>query len=170
MGESMAPYLWYQELKSELLAFGFRQCPLDPYVFFSLYKKDSHRKGRCHGVLGIHVDDGVAGGDSVFHDALERLRKRFFSFGSFEKRSFVFTGIRLHQWDDFSIEMDQVDYVQRIEAINVPRDRRRTPDDPVTEAERLSLRQIVGSLQYAAVQTRADISAKVGGRRASVLD
>ena len=160
-GRIDAPYLWYQELRSELIKIGFRQCPLDPCVF-SLYSK-----GKCHGVLGIHVDDGIAGGDEIFHGALEKLRTRF-SFGSFEKRSFVFTGIRLHQWDDFSIEVDQVDYVEKIESINVPRDRRRNPEDAVSEAERRALRQIIGSLQYAAVHTRADICAKVGELQSAI--
>ncbi|CAE7412366.1 RE1 [Symbiodinium pilosum] len=165
-GRIDAPYLWYQELRKALLDLNFQQCPLDPCLF-SLSSRDTTGQSRSHGVIGIHVDDGICGGDSVFHAALEKLRQRF-SFGSFEKGSFVFTGIRLHQWDDMSIEMDQTDYIESIDAINVPRDRRKHPDAPVTEAERRLLRQLIGSLQYAAVHTRADVCAKVGELQSAV--
>ena len=95
--------------------------------------------------MGIHVDDGVCGGDSRFHEVLKKLREKF-SFGSFEERDFVFTGIRLHQWEDGSIEMDQKEYISKIESINVPRDRRKNLDAPLTEAERHRYRQLIGSL------------------------
>ena len=37
-----------------------------------------------------------------------------------------------------------------------------TPDDPVTEDERQSLRAVIGSLQYAAVNSRPDICSRLG--------
>ena len=165
-GRVDAPYLWYQELRKSLLTLGFQQCPLDPCLF-SLTERDSKGRLRCHGVLGIHVDDGICGGDRRFHEVLEQLRA-LFSFGSFEEGSFTFTGIRLHQWDDSSIEMDQRDYVEGIEPINVSRERRKNPESPLTETERARFRQLIGSLQYAAVHTRADISAKVGELQSAV--
>ena len=165
-GRIDAPYLWYQELRKELLGIGFKQCPLDPCVF-SLSTRDASGKLRSHGILGIHVDDGICGGDQVFQEALQKLRKRF-SFGSYEQGTFVFTGIRLHQWEDGSIEMDQTEYVSKIEAINVPRERRKNLQDPVTEAERRQYRQLIGSLQYAAVHTRADLCAKIGELQSAI--
>ena len=165
-GRIDAPYLWYQELRSTLLELGFTQCPLDPCIY-SLSTEDSTGNHRCHGILGIHVDDGICGGDSHFKEVLEKLRSRY-NFGSFEEGSFVFTGIRVHQWDDMSIELDQVEYIEGIEPINVPRDRRRNPDDPIDEPERKRFRQLIGSLQYAAVHTRPDISAKVGEMQSAV--
>jgi hypothetical protein len=54
--------------------------------------------------LGIHVDDGIAGGDSVFLAMLKRVEARF-KFGAFERREFKYTGIHFRQWDDYSIEM-----------------------------------------------------------------
>ena len=96
-----------------------------------------------------------------------KLRKRF-SFGSLEEGSFVFTGIKLHQWDDFSVEMDQRDCIESIEGINFCWERRKRPDESVTEEERRKLRQLVGSLQYASVHTRADISARVGELQSAI--
>ena len=165
-GRIDAPYLWYQELRGALLELGFQQCPLDRCVY-TLSTADSHGVQRCHGVLGVHVDDGIGGGDSYFREVLEKLRAKY-SFGSFEEGSFVFTGIRVHQWDDMSIELDQVDYIEKIDPIQIPRDRRREPESLIDERERKRFRQLIGSLQYAAVHTRADISAKVGEMQSAV--
>ena len=80
----------------------------------------------------------------------------------------MFTGIRVHQWDDMSIELDQVDYIEKTDPIQIPRDRRREPESLIDESERKRFRQLIGSLQYAAVHTRADISAKVGEMQSAV--
>ena len=112
-----APYLRFQELRKALLDLDFKQCPLDPCVF-SLSKTSNDGSTVCHGVIGIHVDDGICGRDKVFHEALDKLRKRFS-----EEGTFTFTGIKLHEWDDMKIEMDQRDYVESIDLINVSRER-----------------------------------------------
>ena len=65
-----------------------------------------------HGVLGIHVDDGIGGGDSYFTQTIEKLRK-IYSFGSYDEVEFTFTGIHFRQWDDGSVEQDQIAYVER---------------------------------------------------------
>ena len=115
-----APYLWYQELRGALLELGFQQCSLDRCVY-TLSTEDSNGVQRCHGVLRVHVDDGIGGGDSYFREVLERLRAKY-SFGSFEEGSFVLTGIRVHQWDELSIELDQADYIEKIDPIQIPGD------------------------------------------------
>jgi hypothetical protein len=74
---------------------------------FGLYSPDGAGGMKCHGALGIHVDDGIAGGDKKFHDMLRRVENRF-KFGAFEKGEFKYTGIHFKQWDDCSIEYDQI--------------------------------------------------------------
>ena len=64
--------------------------------------------------------------------------------------------------EDGSTEMFQRRYVEQIEPIQILKHRHKEPQAPVTEQERQCLRQICGSLQYAAVQARPDICAKVG--------
>ena len=65
-----APLLWYQELKTALLGLGFIISPLDPCLFVLPKRKVHHQdpKDACgiHGILGVHVDDGLGGGDAVF--------------------------------------------------------------------------------------------------------
>ena len=54
-----APYLWFQTLQEELLGLGFSLCPFDPCVFILTDPQDQSLAG----ILGIHVDDGIYGGN-----------------------------------------------------------------------------------------------------------
>ncbi|CAE7416296.1 TY5A [Symbiodinium microadriaticum] len=159
-GRIDAPFLWFQTLKQTLEELGFIQNPFDACTF-SLVTKGPDGEPRVHGVLGIHVDDGIGGGDSYFGRIIEQLRG-IYNFGSYDEREFVLTGILFRQWDDGSIEMDQMAYIEKISPIHVPRDRRLRSEDPLSASEVHELRRLNGSLQYAAVHTRPDIAAKVG--------
>ena len=73
-----APYLWYCALVKELIRLGMEACPFDPCVF--VLREDSviphgnepapARKSPAQGaivdVLGVHVDDGIGGGNEKF--------------------------------------------------------------------------------------------------------
>jgi hypothetical protein len=157
-----APLLWYCELKNALLSLGFVMSPMDPCLFV-LPKKISTLKPnepKIHGVLGIHVDDGLGGGDSVFAQAISILEKRF-PFGSQRQGSFTFTGIHLSQDHNGDINLSQKDYVNEIPPINVTRDRRKQPDLKVSPQELQDLRGLIGSLQYAASNTRPDLACRL---------
>ena len=158
-GRVDAPLLFYKELTSQLKDLGFKMHPLEPCVHDLESWKDGKRT--LHGVLGTHVDDGVGGGDKLFHDKLNILRKSL-PFGSFKQRRFVFTGIQLEQLPDFSIRASQIDYVNAIPHIEVGMHRRNQPESPVNDTEMTSLRGLIGSLQYATTHTRPDMSAKLG--------
>ena len=71
---------------------------------------ESFDKGNriLHGVIGVHVDDGICGGDEFFHQQLESLKKSL-PFGAFKQRRFVFTGIQLEQHPDFSVSCSQAE-------------------------------------------------------------
>lgn len=72
-----APYLWYKELDSTLRELSFIPSPFDPCVYV-LYSPGSTLPS---GVLGIHVDDGLCGGDKYFHQQLSKLESKF-AFGA----------------------------------------------------------------------------------------
>ena len=154
-GRVDAPLLFYKELSKQLLRLGFTKHPLEPCVFM-LYSQ-----GHLHGILGMHVDDGVCGGDQVFQKKIEELEKTL-PFGSRKHDRFTFTGIHLEQLSNFSIRACQDLYVRNIPSIDVGRPRRQTPESDVTEAERSKLRGLVGSLQYAVTHSRPDLAAKLG--------
>ena len=141
-----APFLWYKTLSSALLKLGFEQSPFDPCVF--LLRKSENQQPR--GIIGIHVDDGLCGGDEVFITKLHELQKQY-PFGSEKLGSFTFTGIQLTQKGDKSIVLSQSEYVRNIKPISIDVNRRSTPEEVATESERQDLRALIGSLQYAAV-------------------
>lgn len=150
-----APYLWYEELKETLMAIGFKRSPLDPCLFVL---PDHH--GGIHGLLGIHVDDGLGSGDAVFQAAIAKLEQKF-PFGTKRTKDFIFTGIHIHQDHTMNIHLDQTEYIKNIDPINIDRSRRKQENLEVSESERQQLRGLIGSLQYAATNTRPDLSSKL---------
>ena len=156
-GRVDAPYLWFIELKKQLESLGMVSSPFDPCLFILPNSSNPHQ---IDGLIGIHVDDGLCAGNSRFESVLKRLQE-IFPFGSQKRREFVFTGLHLRQNDDGSIQIDQEKYVKDIPSIEIGRERRREGEQPVTEKERHSLRALIGSLQYAAVNTRPDLCAQL---------
>jgi hypothetical protein len=150
-----APYLWYVELKESLLELQFQISPLDPCLFCLVGKQ-----GQVHGLIGMHVDDGLCCGDETFERTLNQLENKF-PFGSKRRQDFTFTGIHINQDENYNIHLNQTDYVLAIDPIHIERTRRKHEQMEVTEGERQSLRGIIGSLQYAATNTRPDLSARL---------
>ena len=128
---------------------------MDPCLFVL-----ANSSGYVHRAIGMHVDDGLCCGDTVFIQALDQLEKRF-PFGSKRTKDFTFTGIHVQQDEEFNIHLDQTSYVQAIETIKIERHRQKHEQELVTEAEGQGLRGLIGSLQYAATSTRPDISARL---------
>ena len=164
-----APLLWYEELKGSLIALGFVISPLDPCLFV-LPKDNSNsdpQQPQIHGLIGIHVDDGLAAGDEVFNKAVKQLESKY-PFGSKKQQSFVFTGVSIHQNADYSIDLSQEKYIEDIPSISIDRSRRQNPTNSVTEKERQDLRGLIGSVQYASTNTRPDLSARLSFLQAKI--
>ena len=159
-GRIDGPYLWYKAFRKTLESLGFIAAPFDGCVF-ALVSENPEGQPQVHGMLGIHVDDGLGGGDSHFTNTLKKLQEKY-SFGAYHEGEFTFCGVQYTQWPDFSIELSQARYLEKIEPLSIPKHRRSDPSAVVTEEERQGLRQVCGSLQYAAVHTRPDLAAKCG--------
>ena len=147
-------------MDSELERLGFEACPFDPCCFVLRSPATADQPSRLEGILGVHVDDGLGGGSHVFEEAIRKLEITF-PFGSHKVSAFTFTGIELNQHSDFSITLNQSAYVRKISPIQIETNRKTQLELPVTETERLALRGIVGSLQYAAINARPDLSSKL---------
>ena len=158
-GRVDAPLLFFKELRKQLQALQFKIHPLEPCLYYLESFKEGKRK--IHGVLGTHVDDGLCGGDSWFHDQVNKLREKL-PFGSFKTRKFTFTGIQLEQLPDFGIKATQGEYIKAIPAIDVGKSRRELPEAPVSESEMTRLRGLIGSMQYAVSHTRPDLASRLG--------
>ena len=156
-GRVDAPYLWFMELKRALEQLQFIQSPFDPCLFVLR----NPMSGATEGLVGVHVDDGLCCGSKLFQAKLDALEKKF-PFGSKKKREFTFTGLRISQKEDYAIWVDQAQYVKDIAPISIDKHRKQQHELVVNEGERQSLRALVGSLQYASVNTRPDISSRLG--------
>ena len=151
-----APFLWYQALKDELMQLGFETSPFCPCTFVL---RDPQTK-EPDGVIGIHVDDGLCGGNQRFVEKLQALERKY-PFGSHKTGQFTFTGIDMFQHPNKGITMSQAEYVKKISPIKISSERRQQESSEVTPEERLALRGLIGSLQYAAVHTRPDLSSRL---------
>ena len=151
-----APFQWYCAIREELLKLEFCISPFDPCVFILRNKTT----GYPDGIIGLHVDDGICGGNDRFLEQLDKLEAKY-PFGSKKISNFVFTGIQMSQSSDGSISMSQAEYVKRIDPIQISQSRRSQESEKVSEEERQALRALIGSLQYAAVHTRPDLSARL---------
>ena len=151
-----APFLWFKSLDASLKELGFTAAPFDPCVYL-LWSPESQAPA---GILGVHVDDGLCGGDSFFDKQIKLLEKKY-PFGSKQMTNFTFTGVEIAQKPDMSIELSQSKYVSKIEPIPVDTNRRKSLEEIVTPKEQHNLRALVGSLQYAAVNTRPDLSSRL---------
>ena len=161
-GRVDAPFLWFRELKQSLESLDFESAPFDPCLFVL---RDNNQ--RAEGLIGIHVDDGLCCGSARFHAKLAQLEAKY-PFGSKKSREFVFTGLRISQKSDNSIWVSQEKYVKDITPISVTKERKLKPHDAVTEGERQSLRALIGSLQYAAINTRPDIASRLGWLQSNI--
>jgi hypothetical protein len=158
-----APFMWFQAILEELLRLGFEQSPFDPCLFIL---RDP-RTLQPDGILGLHVDDGLCAGNQRFQDTLELLEKKY-PFGSKRIGQFTFTGIDMQQTHDGTIHLSQSKCIKAIEPIKINIERRKQIDQAVTEEERQQLRALIGSLQYAAVHTRPDLSTRVTMLQSSI--
>ena len=158
-----APYQWYQAISEELQRLGFSQSPFDPCQFILRHPQTGHLEG----ALGLHVDDGIFWGSDYFVEKLTQLEKKY-PFGSKKIKQFTFTRIEMDQLPNGTITMKQSTYVRAIDPIKIPMERRQQPDSKITEEERQSLQGLIGSLQYAAVHTRPDLSSRFSMLQSSI--
>ena len=151
-----APFQWYCAICEELVNLGFCISPFDPCVFILR----NPTTGYPDGIIGLHVDDGICGGNSRFLEKLDQLESKY-PFGSKKISNFVFTGIQMTQSSDGSINLSQAEYVKKIDPIKITPQRRSQESEKVTETEKQALRALIGSLQHASVHTRPDLSSRL---------
>jgi hypothetical protein len=174
-----APYLWYCALVQELTRLGMESCPFDPCVF--VLREDSYvpdddqprpagmgpATGPITGVLGIHVDDGICGGNQKFQHVINLLEQKY-PFGAKKMTSFTFTGIEVNQDPSFNITLNQSNYIRKIPPIPIEVNRKTQPELPINEKERGLLRGLIGSLQYASTNTRPDLSNRLSSLQSQI--
>ena len=151
-----APRLWYLRAREILAEAGFEEMQTVKacWVIFDR----SGKEPRNVGMLVLHVDDACFAGEGpVFEQAMNHLRKKF-TIGKEEYDSFDFLGRHVVQNPDFSIELDQHQYVQALTSVAVNKARRSQPTEKLTAKELHDYRSIVGQLAWPARETMPQLS------------
>ena len=154
-GRNDGPREFYETLCQELVKLGCHRSVLDPCLFQWFHN------AALQGIVGATVDDLCCGGSELFQkQVIESLRQRF-TFGKLETGSGRFLGRDLRQQADGSIWIDQVDYIDKIVTVDIPKDRRMDKSSPLSDDERSLLRAKAGELNWIQTVSRPDLAGSV---------
>ena len=128
-----APKKWWDRLKISLIKHGFTSCALDPCA--SVLQKS----GKIHGVLGVHVDDVIGGGNETFDRIMTAARKEF-DFGAWDVGNFRFKGRQISQMPNGEIVFDVEQYKSKADKTK--------PERLLNSEEHTQFRGGVGSLGW----------------------
>lgn len=155
---------WNEKFTKSIKLFGFTQCKSDPCVFVS-------RKDEKLTILAIHVDDGlIVGEDMEYVEATMKHLGEAFEMKEMDVGCFL--GLQIQQNENKSIFIHQTSYAKKVlekfnmsacNTVSMPSDPNQTLyslDD--SEVSSYPYRELIGSLMYLAIGTRADIAYAVG--------
>ena len=158
-GQLDAPRRWWQEATRRLTKEGWIPHELDPCLFALHHTLEDGTTVPC-GLIALHVDDMLGAGDRSCptYVAAERRLKEVFEFRSWQEDSetMEYCGV-LHDRKDFCWTLSQRHFIQKVKPVTIHRGR--SPEDPMTEADRSQLRALLGSLQWPSVQSQPHLQA-----------
>ncbi|CAK0838168.1 unnamed protein product, partial [Prorocentrum cordatum] len=172
-GDVRAPRQLNQTITKAMLEIGFLQHALDRSCFLSRTTTSTV----LDGVLGLHVDDFIGGGENfereedlynkqayegTFLDRVQRLNQRF----KFGKREFSSSSVCCGKENTQSFSRNEIEvkaeaYIHKVKPISVAKTRRTHPDDPCTPKEISQLRGLNGAMQWPASQCMVQTAATV---------
>ena len=139
---------WYLKLTSILVHLNGKQSILDQAVF-SWYDSG----GNCIGLMAIHVDDIIYGGNISFQNTIQSLREKL-EIGQEESNGMKYIGLNIKQ-DHNSTCISNNPYTSSLKEIkNLGSDK----DRELTTEEKSQLRQISSQLNWITTQSRPDLS------------
>ena len=108
-----------------------------------------------------HVDDFCWRGTDNFKNKVIDPLKTVFAIGTEFEKTFKYLGLNITQTKNFNINLDQIQFIDEINQIEISRERTKNKSDKLTDDELKSYRTLIGQLSWAANQTRPDISFSV---------
>ena len=111
--------------------------------------------GFCHGVIIIHVDDFLYGGDVMFHETIVQSIKARFIIGLHESKDMKYLGLDIKQ-STSGIVLTMDDYIESIGLVKISlsEDKSRL----LYGAEIQDFRHLIGQINWCATQVRVDVS------------
>ena len=77
-------------------------------------------------------------------------------------KKITFTRLHIKQHDNFSITINQQQYIKDIQPISLTRARRIQQKDMVNKRKKQNLRGLISNLLYGAINTRPDLCSRLG--------
>ena len=114
------------------------QVVLSIHVHFVLQKS-----GNIHGVLGVHVDDVIGGGNEIFDRIMTTVRKEF-DFGAWDVGNFRFKGRQISQMPNREIVCDMEQYKHELEQIDVSKADKTKPERVLNSKEHTQFEEVLG--------------------------
>ena len=139
---------WYEKVIAVMGELGGEKSSFEPTIF--IWKKDN---GEVRGMVCIHVDDFLFGGDESFEGVIIRL-KGLLKVGEVQCGKFSYVGVGVQQTKN-EIFLDQDKYTKKLE---VPDINDFESDREMDEREMAIYRGLVGKLNWLVQHTRPDIS------------
>ena len=154
-----APRLWYLRIKGLIELAGLKELRTAKACFVV---RDYSKSGNPRfGMLILHVDDACYGGTgTVFQQPMEQL-KQTLTIGAERQDDFTFLGRHVVQKQDFTIEIDQHEYVMQLEKIKLTKERISKPTSKLTDKELHDYRSIVGQLAWPARESMPQLAYSV---------
>jgi hypothetical protein len=189
-GDVRAPRQWYGSADRTMVTeLTFLRHPLDRCVYLSVREASTEdEEARCFklndrwvtvdGVLGLHVDDYIGGGEEVhsakdlegeydgrflcFRDRICGLSRRF-RFGAWCFGPTIhFCGMEIVQSMDYTmVTLSLRQYMTKVKPISIEKSRKAMSQEMCTETECRQLRALVGALAWPATQCVPQLSAAV---------
>ena len=128
-----APKKWWDRLKTSLIKHGFTSCALDPCAFVL------RKSGQIHGVLGVHVDYVIGGGNETFDRIMTTVRKEF-DCGAWDVGNFRFKGRQISQMPNGENVCDMEQYMHELEQIDVSKADKTKPERVLNSKEHTQFR------------------------------
>ena len=103
--------------------------------------------------MAIEVDDLMTAGHSLHEEKMKQLQ-RTFQFGKWvmlqdTPEGASFNGRRIRQMKDYGFKIDMIKFVnERLPMVDIPPQRKKEKESPVTEEERKQARMICGALNW----------------------
>lgn len=113
---------WYFAIWNELEILYCKRSSIDYGIF---YWRDNNDRLSC--VIFAHVDDFLWAGTPEFQHIINHICQRF-EVSHTASLSFKYVGTNIQQYEDGSITLDQLDYIDKTEPIAIGRDRQLLKD------------------------------------------
>ena len=115
-----------------------------------------HENGQLVGVIVLHVDDFIYCDTLLWHDVMMQITT-VFKISKHEEGTFKYIGINIEQKRN-AILIDQRQYVNDIQEIEISNDRKSESHSPLTKKEKDILRSMCGKLLWVSSQSRPGIA------------